>query len=147
MTDPLPTPARILGPAGLLPFVGLALLAALVPDARLLAIPALLTYGALIASFLGAVHWGLALRPRPGEAPAAWPRIALGVLPALLAWATLLLLPMKTGLVVLAVLLLAIAAVETHAARSGLVPTPYLRLRWLLSAGAAVCRLLGAIVA
>jgi hypothetical protein len=147
MDDALPAPARLLGPAGLIPFAGLALAALALPEWRLPALVGLLTYGATIASFLGAVHWGLALRPRPGEEGAAWGRLGLGVLPALLAWAALLLPTLRAGLVALAALLIATALVETLAARHGLVPPAYLRLRWFLSAGAAACLLLGAVVA
>ena len=143
---PLPKPARVLGPAGLIPFAGLALLAALTPDWRPLLLVALLAYGATIAAFLGAVHWGLALRPAPGEEGAAWGRIGLGVVPSLLAWIALL-IPLRPGLLALAAILVATAAVETLAARRGLVPTAYLRLRWILSLGAGACLLVGAALA
>lgn len=146
MNDALPSPARILGPAGLIPFAGLALAALLLPEWRSLALIALLAYGATIASFLGAVHWGLALHPAPGEEEAAWGRMGLGVVPSLLAWVALL-LPLGPGLLSLAAILLATAMAETLAARRGLVPAPYLRLRWGLSLGAAACLLLGAAIA
>jgi len=146
MNETLPRPARLLGPAGLLPFAGLAFLALARPDWREAALVALLTYGATIAAFLGAVHWGLALRPTPGEEGAAWGRIGLGVVPSLLAWIALL-LPLRPGLAALALLLLATAAVETWAAGRGLVPRSYLRLRWGLSLGAAACLLVGAALA
>ena len=146
MNDALPSPARILGPAGLIPFAGLALAALLLPEWRGLALIALLAYGATIASFLGAVHWGLALHPAPGEEGAAWGRMGLGVVPSLLAWVALL-LPLGPGLLALAAILVATALAETLAAWRGLVPVPYLRLRWGLSLGAAACLLLGAAIA
>lgn len=140
---PLPAPARLLGPAGLIPFAGLAIgVWAGWPAAG----PALAAYGATILAFLGAVHWGLALAA-PGRASArddaiAWGRLGLGVLPALIAWAALL-LPLAAGLGLLACGILATALIETLAARAGLVPRPYLGLRWLLSAGAAMALGLG----
>ena len=143
MDDPLPAPARLLGPAGLIPFAGFALVALVSPAWRPFALILLLTYGAVIASFLGAVHWGFALRARPGEERAAWGRLGLGVVPALLAWMALL-LPLAAGLAALAAILLVTAAAETLAARRGLVPAAYLRLRWMLSLGAAACLLIGA---
>ena len=146
MPDALPSPARILGPAGLIPFVGLALFAALSPEWRPVVLVVLRAYGATIAAFLGAVHWGLALRPVPGEEGAAWGRIGLGVVPALLAWVALL-MPLRVGLLALAAILVATAAVESLAARRGLVPAAYLRLRWFLSLAAAACLLVGAAVA
>jgi hypothetical protein len=140
MNTTLPLPAAWLGAAGLLPFLGLAALSGLgAPSAA----PALAAYGATILAFLGAVHWGLALA---GPSPANAARLALGVVPSLVAFAALL-LPLRPGLLLLAAAILATAAVETLAARRGLVPRDYLRLRWYLSAGASSCLLLGAISA
>jgi len=100
----------------------------------------------MIASFLGAVHWGLGLRARPGEEGAAWGRFGLGVVPSLVAWAVLSLavagvVSLAEGLGGMAALLVGTAAAETLAARRGLVPRGYLRLRWFLSLGAAACLL------
>ena len=64
------------------------------------------------------------------------------MVPALVAWVALL-LPLAAGLGLLAAAILATAVAETRAARAGLVPPSYLRLRWLLSAGAAACLLAG----
>lgn len=135
----LPAPARLLGPAGLIPFAGLALGVWVGwPGAG----PALAAYGATILAFLGAVHWGLALRATPGEQGAAWGRLGLGVVPALVAWVALL-LPLPAGLGLLALAILATAAAEEAAARAGLVPRAYMQLRWLLSGGAALALLVG----
>jgi len=143
MTTPILRPVRLLGYAGLIPFAAAATLAVAGPAPwRGLALPALTAYGAVILSFLGAVHWGLALRASPEESSAAWPRLGLGVLPALVGWVGLL-LPVPFGLALLATGLLAVAATETVAARGGLLPPGYLALRWTLSLGAAACLLLG----
>jgi hypothetical protein len=69
--------------------------------------------------------------------------MGLGVVPSLVAWVALL-LPEGPGLVLVALALLATAAAETWAAGIGLVPTAYLKLRWLLSLGAAASCLAGA---
>ncbi|WP_158292036.1 DUF3429 domain-containing protein [Paracraurococcus ruber] len=141
---PLPRPALWLGPAGLLPFLAAALLAWTAgAEVAGFARFALAAYGAVILSFLGAVHWGLALRAPAAEAGATAPRLGLGVVPSLIAWAALL-LPPGPGLVLLALGLLGTAAVETVAARRGLLPTGYLRLRWALSVCAAASLLAGA---
>ncbi|WP_209318502.1 DUF3429 domain-containing protein [Falsiroseomonas selenitidurans] len=140
MTQTLHPLARPLGAAGLLPFLLLALaLAAGFPQAG----PALAAYGATILAFLGAVHWGLALAA-PGPADPA--RLVLGVVPALLAWLALL-LPLQPGLALLAAGILATAAVEQRGMRAGLLPQPYMRLRWWLSGGAGFCLLAGALLA
>ena len=140
----MPTPAIWLGAAGLLPFLATALLSWLLPpETRGFALFALAAYGMVILSFLGAVHWGLALRAPPEEARYAAPRLGLGVVPALIAWAALLLPPVP-GLGLLAAAILATAAVETLSANRGLVPLGYLHLYWVLSLGATLCLLAGA---
>ncbi len=131
MIPGLPIPAFWLGLAGLLPFMGLA-------GASLAGLAwggwALAAYGATILAFLGAVHWGLAL-----ATPAArLGRFVLGVVPQLVGWVALL-LPLRPGLALLAVAMLVTVAVESLAARAGLVPVGYLRLRWVLSVGATAC--------
>ena len=80
---------------------GDALLARLPAAARALAAPlragdqdsvrrAFVGYGAVILSFLGAVHWGAAMvAPAPTPAPAPALRYAGSVLPALAGWAAL----------------------------------------------------------
>ena len=147
MTPPIALPFRLLGYAGLIPFVAAAALALLGPAPWWsFASAALAAYGATILSFLGAVHWGLALRAPPAEGGAEWPRLGLGVAPALVAWAALL-LPARPGLALLAAGVVAVAAVETLAARRGLLPRNYLALRWQLSLGAGACLLLGALTA
>ncbi|WP_206935358.1 DUF3429 domain-containing protein [Roseococcus thiosulfatophilus] len=131
-----------LGLSGLLPFIAAALAVLLAPDywggfAR----GALIAYGAVILSFLGAVHWGLALRAPAGEAWATPARLVLGVVPSLIGWAAMLLFE-APSLLLLAAGILATAGVEQWAASRGLVPRFYMRLRWVLSVGAASCLLL-----
>ncbi len=92
-----------LGLAGLIPFVlGAALQFLPQPGWRMLASMALLSYGAVIVSFLGGIHWGLAMRS--GEAAPA--RLIWGVLPSLLGWLAVL-LDRPWGLILLALSLLA----------------------------------------
>lgn len=99
---PPPALAQRLGYAGLLPFVALASAAWLAPVAmQALAVQALVAYGATIASFLGAIHWGLAMRPG-ARTPAL--SFGWGVVPSLLAWVALLVNP-GTGLLLLTALL------------------------------------------
>jgi len=64
------------------------------------------------------------------------------VLPSLAGWVALL-LPAGPGLALLAAGMLATAGLETLAVRRGLMPEDYLRLRWGLSLGAALCLLAG----
>jgi len=132
----------MLGLSGLLPFVGAALAVLLAPDHWAgFARTALIAYGAVILSFLGAVHWGLALRAPDAEAWAAPWRLVLGVMPSLIAWVAML-LSGTPSLMLLAGGILGTAAVEQWAAGRGLVPAFYMRLRWVLSLGAALCLVL-----
>ncbi len=95
-------PARRLGYAGLLPFVLLAALLWMVrPDLQGFVAIALVAYGAVIASFLGGIHWGIA-----AQLPAAvrsfhyiW-----GVVPSLLACVALV-MPAYAGLPLLGFIL------------------------------------------
>lgn len=145
MNEPLPRIARLLGLAGLVPFLGsLALAAASADEMRGAALWALATYGAVILSFLGAVHWGLALGP--GRPAAVEARLGLGVLPSLVGWVALLLPPVPS-LLLLAAGILGTAGIETLAARRGLLGAAYLRLRWRLSLAAAASLLAGVSIA
>ena len=141
MDRSLPPLAWPLGLGGLVPFAALALGSALGWAA--LRFP-LAAYGATILAFLGAVHWGFALRAEPSEKAAEPGRLVLGVVPSLIAFVALL-LPLSAGLALLALGTAATAVVETVVAREGLVPSSYLRLRWVLSAGAVVCLTVGAL--
>lgn len=111
MSDTSPSSfARRLGFAGLAPFVGLALSVWLVePPQRHSLIWALTAYGATIVSFVGALHWGLAMRE---PARQNWGSLGWGVVPSLLAWVALL-LPGILGLWALVALLWVCFAVDS----------------------------------
>jgi hypothetical protein len=134
---PLPPGLAALGYAGLLPFVACVLAIALSEgEARAFAVRALVAYGAVILSFLGAVHWGLLLR-QPDAAAAA--RLAIGVLPSLAGWGALL-LPDRYALALLVVSFGGFWLYEHRVVGTALLPSGYLTLRRYLSL--AVCALL-----
>ena len=94
--------AHRLAYAGLIPFVGLALaLWFLEPSHHAIITGALLGYSASIASFIGAIYWGLVMSD---AAKQSLPILAWGVLPSLLAWLALL-AGSSLGLFIMAVLL------------------------------------------
>jgi hypothetical protein len=98
-----------MGYAGLVPFVVLALAIWFAnPSYRVFSSLALLGYGAVIASFLGALHWGLVMRDAHSQSFAL---LGWGVAPTLLAWVALMLHP-SIGLLVMAGLLWACYAVD-----------------------------------
>lgn len=98
-----------LGYAGLLPFLAaaIALVVDTDPTRQAVAIDVLRYYAAVIASFLGAVHWGAAaVDPAHRRARLRW-----GVMPALIAW-TLLLVPANAAFVGFAALFATILYVD-----------------------------------
>jgi hypothetical protein len=140
-SDPGPSRwARRLGFGGLIPFVGLsAALWVLRPDEWPLVRAALLGYGAAIASFLGAIHWGLVMRDGPVQ-PA--PSLLWGVLPSLLAWLALLLGPAPGLLLITALLWTCFAADRALYPRFQL--QAWLPMRWRLTVVASVSCVAGA---
>ena len=140
----LPILAILLGAAGLVPFLAGSLGALSVDQGTArLALLGVAAYGAVILSFLGAVHWGLALAEGPSQgAQAQRGRFGLGVVPALIGWAALIVVFtgfIKTGLLVLVAGFVATTIAEARASRAGLMPAAYMGLRWVLSIIVIVC--------
>lgn len=148
MPNRLPVLAVLLGLGGLVPFLACGVGAvALQGEWARLSLAALLGYGACILGFLGAVHWGFALGGAalpPGglqlintqPAPVLHARLGLGVVPALIGWAALLVAFLGLPLVGLGVLVAGFAGTiiaEVQANRRGLLPPGYIWLRWVLS--------------
>jgi Protein of unknown function (DUF3429) len=100
MLEKKPTPtAKLLGYAGLIPFVILCAFQYLLPVSphREIFTHSLVAYGAAIASFLGAIHWGFAMQQIvPNRLLLIW-----GVIPSLLGWISLV-LDLASGLLILA---------------------------------------------
>jgi hypothetical protein len=131
--------ARVLGHLGLVPFVLGALLVWVVnAEAHPYATLAMSAYAGVIVSFLGAIHWGLAMRmTAPPASLFVW-----GVVPSLVAWLAVL-MPASAGLVVHGVMLLVCYSVDrrvypAHGAGQ------WLTLRFRLSTVAAFCCFLAA---
>ncbi len=101
-----------LGFAGLIPFVGLALVGRYADlTTQEIFAKALVAYGATIVSFLGAIYWGLVMRS--AGAQVLWP-FAWGVAPSLGAWLAIMLAP-SAGLWVIVALLVACYAADRRA--------------------------------
>jgi hypothetical protein len=99
--------AQRLGYAGLLPFVLLAMATWVAePGQRAFSVLALEGYGAVIASFLGAIHWGLVMRDASKQSLSF---LGWGVTPSLLAWGAVMLSPASGLLVIAAVLWICLA--------------------------------------
>lgn len=135
--------ATRLGYGGLIPFGLLALLLWLVKaDLHPFVATALLCYGAVIASFLGGIHWGIAFNLPPAKAEQAKHHVLWGVIVSLLAWIAAM-MPAFAGLPLLGLLFVASYAVDRKlwpAAGLG----AWLTLRFRLSVLAALCCVVGA---
>jgi hypothetical protein len=139
MLPTVPLPARVLGLAGLLPFWGGALATLVLEDEeQRVAFTAVIAYGAVILTFLGAVHWGLAL-----QVPQAlsWERLGWSVTPSLLGWVALLIEP-EPALILLVLGLGTAFVIDMRAGQAGLMPDWYVSLRIVLSIGAIAALLL-----
>ena len=89
-TEPVSVPALTLGIGGLIPFVALAALTGYGPGIwQFYALMALSYYGAVILTFVGALHWGYAMK-RSALARDAWLQCGFSVAPAIIAWLSLL---------------------------------------------------------
>ncbi|WP_018042190.1 DUF3429 domain-containing protein [Methylobacterium sp. 88A] len=140
---PIPTSALVLGVAGLIPFLGFAVLSLSGSDGGLgnvgLAPRTILsTYGAVIASFLGGIRWGAAASGGTGGRD-----YVIAILPSLIAWAALA-CPVPWDLRVLGLLVLGWGIVDLDLVRRGLVPSWLGRLRLVLSVVAGCALLIAA---
>lgn len=100
--SPIPAVPRTLGAAGAMPFLILAAMAGIQWPYQAPSQFALMAYGAVILSFVGALHWAFAmildgLTERERSQHYYW-----SVVPALLGWIALLLPPVATLLLLLA---------------------------------------------
>lgn len=138
MTDAstaIPRPALLLGWAGVIPFAAFALASVL--ELRLPGVrpePVLIAYAAAILSFMGGAQWGLAT----AEAKVDGQRLAVSVIPALVAWAALL-QPREVGLTLCLVAFLALLAYDLLTVRQGRSPGWYGALRLQLTGAVAGC--------
>ena len=142
----LPSSAIWLGGLGAIPFVGLAVAIPLVSDGlRPVVVHALAAYGATILSFLGGVHWGLAMGSASSDkSDELWTRLTISVIPPLAGWAALVVAG-RLGLCILAAAIAAMLWVDLRATRLGQAPPWYPNLRIPLTCTVAGALLVGAV--
>lgn len=124
--DAVPVLAAQLGYAGLIPFVLLAIASWVFSKEFHTQIhTALLSYAAIILSFMGAVHWGLAIA---GRAEIESWQLGLSVLPPLVAWFASLAPPMiNYSILILA--FIGLCLFDGHMVKAGKAPPWYSSLR------------------
>lgn len=140
-----PKHVSLLGYGGLLPFIFLALLIPFSLDYRPLFAIALVNYGAVILSFVGALHWGFAMTVQDMSAEQGRDRFIRSVIPALIAWIATL-LPMSLGCLLLVIGLVFHLRQDRKLLRVINLPAWYLPMRLRLTLVASVCLLLTAMV-
>jgi hypothetical protein len=134
----------LLGYGGLLPFIGLALLILTSVEYRPFLAVALVNYGAVILSFVGALHWGFAMSVQNMSAELRRDRLIWSVIPALVAWLSTL-LPVPVGCLLLIVGFVVHFWQDRQLVRAVNLHAWYLPMRFRLTAVASVCLLIGAI--
>ncbi|AZV38058.1 DUF3429 domain-containing protein [Komagataeibacter xylinus] len=143
----LPLLAIVTALASLLPLIGCTCaILFLSPDHTPRLLTAAVGYGAVMLSFLGAVHWGLALE-QPDIIPAGGTqrltnlRLALGGLPAFIGWIGLCVATVQelAGLMTLIAGFAATAVVERMAWRQGAMPRGYMTVQWFVICVAELC--------
>lgn len=131
----IPRPALLLGWAGVIPFAAFALESAL--ELRLPGLDPemlLMAYAAAILSFMGGAQWGLA----SAEAKVDGQRLAVSVVPALVAWVALL-QPRTVGLTLCLGAFLGLLAYDLLTVRQGRSPGWYGALRLQLTGAVVGC--------
>ena len=136
--DPVPRAVAWLGYGGLVPFVVLAVATFADRQRAPFWSDSLFAYGAVILSFVGALHWGFAMTLGGLSAGQRDARFAWSVVPALLAWPALLLPALSAGLLLVAGFL-AHYWQDRRLAGMAELPAWYLPLRLRLSSVACLC--------
>ncbi|MEC8205277.1 MAG: DUF3429 domain-containing protein [Pseudomonadota bacterium] len=139
--DSIPPLAMLMGCGGLVPFflcAGAAHSGVALWSGIALVICGI--YGAIILSFIGAVHWGLALK---GDRSPLW--FVWSVVPALYAWQPVVFLDTRMALLALVPGFLVSWSVDRRATAAGLLPAWYMRLRHMLTLGATLALAAGSL--
>lgn len=146
--DSIPRAALALGWSGVIPFALLSTLTFVgVSDWNGTQGPFLVAYGAVILSFMGGIHWGLARAvPSTMSVNRQTAMLIVSVLPALTGWVATM-FPISCALIVLSVSFLALLAFDLWSVREGGAPSWYARLRRHLTTAVVFCLVATALVA
>lgn len=136
------TLAKTLGYAGLIPFVIFSVGCWIPLPYVTNAADILIAYGAIILSFMGAIHWGIALSDAVEE---QGQYLVASVTPALLGWLSLL-LPQTWALIILLAGFVGLFVYDRAVEQAQSLPTWYLPMRLNLTVVVAIC-LLSALIA
>lgn len=138
----LPITVAWLGYGGLLPFLILTPLSLIDQKHGLIWSDALYGYGAIIVSFIGALHWGFAIALRDLSDQQRSQLYIWSVIPALIAWPALMVSPILAG-PLLVIAFIAHYVQDYRLAGKVLLPNWYLPLRFRLTSVACICLIAG----
>jgi len=134
--------AKVLGYAGLIPFIFFSLLSwvdyTFVKDPHYY----LISYAAIILSFMGAIHWGVAMSNVSDKSNQ---QLGISVIPPLLAWLALL-LPVIYGYGILIISFSFLCLMDKALNKRGVLPEWYYPMRVILTYVVVLC-LIGASLA
>jgi len=145
MDKNIPRAPLMLGAAGLIPFIVLAVMLWALPlGYSTTALRWLLAYSAVILSFVGALHFGVALVHPEMDARDRGLLMAWSAVPALAAWLALALPPLA-GVVVMLVMFIIQLIADHRLVRHFPITAWFLRLRQRLTLGVVLCLALAAV--
>jgi len=127
----IPRPALLLGYGGLIPFVTLSAATWGLSSNLLVQVhEALLLYASIILTFMGAIHWGVAMSK--SLAPNSL-QLTLSVIPALIAWFAFF-TTQSINYVILTISFAGLCLIDSKSSKRGDLPGWYPRLRVPLTA-------------
>ncbi|KAJ3213453.1 hypothetical protein HDU67_002877 [Dinochytrium kinnereticum] len=128
----VPIVPKVLGVGGLIPFISLTGLTVYMPESTALFQEIQLVYSSTILSFMGAVHWGLAMANYGSSTPNI-SRYFISVIPPLVSFFTVVLCSTPIALSAHAASFLGLLAYDLAEVRKGMAPRWYRGLRVLLT--------------
>jgi hypothetical protein len=124
----------ILTIAGAVPFVALSVAASMhVFGKTHIGIECLLTYAAIIVSFLGGIHWGIATTHYNTNRKIATLLIAESVWPSIIAWTAMFYVDLHIRLLVLTLLYMFVWAIDSLLYNKDMIPQWFFNLRCIIT--------------
>lgn len=141
-TNRFPLIVAWLGYGGLIPFLAFAGLSLMEPAHQIIYRGALFSYGTVILSFVGALHWGFAMTLPDFTEEQRRSAYLWSVVPALFAWTTIFFGPVISGLILVLGFLLQYWR-DLVLCRQVTLPNWFLPLRLLLTSVACISLAVG----
>ena len=144
----IPFSARFLGSLGLIPFIGLTCLMVFGLEPGVEVSFLLRTYSAIILSFLGGIHWGIATQSSLSENQGSIKlslHLTLSVIPSLLGWVGLFVFELAGFCIIIFGFVLALA-IDLRIAQMNFMPEWYPRLRTPLTVTVVGCLVIASVL-